>query len=407
MSNRTRKLILLTLVVTSTLSLRAQGSLTPDSSPAPTQKSLQEIWGKIESLQTEVDTLRTAEKSQSQLFLALFQDKLPWAKSDVVLGNDSGTSLAYAPNGTPSISFTNNDGKLSFAQHDGTSWKTEIIDMNTNSGTFSSLAFGPGGKLGIAYHDADDRDLRFASYDGAKWTNSVVASKGTVGLNPTLKYTHDGKAFIAYINETSKNLKTARFEKTGWVIEIVNENAASEHQISLAFSARGSPAISFTNYEDGEISLALAQHNGLSWQTNKTPSPLGHRLNTSLAFSPQGTPTIAFMGRRTSDPTDLHLIGFAENKWTNIQTVDTGRLDSTCSLAFSPNGMPAIAYLNNFTLRYTYYNGANWSTQVVDESNDAGYFTSLAFCPNGQPSISYTTDGNDNLRFAKQTIPSF
>jgi hypothetical protein len=37
--------------------VRAQGTLTPPGSPAPTQKSLQEIWDKLEKLSSDIPTL--------------------------------------------------------------------------------------------------------------------------------------------------------------------------------------------------------------------------------------------------------------------------------------------------------------------------------------------------------------
>lgn len=49
------KLLLASILASICTGLCAQGSLTPSDSPAPTQKSLQEIWDKIETLQTTID----------------------------------------------------------------------------------------------------------------------------------------------------------------------------------------------------------------------------------------------------------------------------------------------------------------------------------------------------------------
>ena len=54
---KTAVLLALALVVCGQSALRAQGALTPPGAPAPTQKSLQELWDKLEVLTQKVEAL--------------------------------------------------------------------------------------------------------------------------------------------------------------------------------------------------------------------------------------------------------------------------------------------------------------------------------------------------------------
>ena len=101
-----------------TLSL-AQGPLTPPGAPAPTQKSLQEIWDKIAAQEAQITSLQAQNSSlQAQLSISPARLALPWNLTTVDSdGNLVGqyTSLAFGPDGQPAISYyddTNTDLKF-------------------------------------------------------------------------------------------------------------------------------------------------------------------------------------------------------------------------------------------------------------------------------------------------------
>lgn len=89
----------------------AQGPLAPPAAPAPTQKSLQEIWNKIGTLETQL-TAVSGINAISAAGLAL-----PW---NLTAGDTAGsvgsiTSLAFGPDGQPAISYfynTSSDLKI-------------------------------------------------------------------------------------------------------------------------------------------------------------------------------------------------------------------------------------------------------------------------------------------------------
>ena len=163
--------------------LFAQGALVPAGPPAPTMKSLQEIWDRIgeleaehasnlASLETEIGELQEKVSSQESrnasnlaLLLSSLGGVLPFQLSTVDSTGSVGarTSLAFSPGGAPAISYydiTNHDLKV--AVYNGASWDLSTVDSTGAVGRDTSLAFSPGGEPAISYYDGTNQDLKFA-----------------------------------------------------------------------------------------------------------------------------------------------------------------------------------------------------------------------------------------------------
>ncbi|MFN0125064.1 MAG: hypothetical protein ACKV19_00060 [Verrucomicrobiales bacterium] len=107
---------LITLVTASLLP--AQGPLTPPGAPAPTQKSLQEIWDKIGALEAQNAALQTQNENLTNLLLSIGEatGAIPWQLTTVDSTGSVGqtASLVFTPGGQPAISYfdvTNGDLK--------------------------------------------------------------------------------------------------------------------------------------------------------------------------------------------------------------------------------------------------------------------------------------------------------
>jgi hypothetical protein len=95
----------------------AQGSLNPTSAPAPSMKSLQEIWDRLGTLEIANAAQRSEIQSlqqQNSVVLSALGVNPPWQTSTVNSNSPIGTlpSLAFAPNGQPAIAFSSSYGGI-------------------------------------------------------------------------------------------------------------------------------------------------------------------------------------------------------------------------------------------------------------------------------------------------------
>ena len=109
----------------------AQGPLTPPGAPAPTQKSLQEIWDKAGILQTQLTTA---------------QAEITTLKSDITSLKEDNQLLTSLLS-TAGLSLPRN---------------IKTVDSAGFVGYYTSLAFGPDGQPAISYYDNTNSDLKFA-----------------------------------------------------------------------------------------------------------------------------------------------------------------------------------------------------------------------------------------------------
>jgi len=177
--------------------LHAQGDLAPAGAPAPTMKSLQEIWERINANQAVIEAKINANQAATEAMLTEHRDAteatiaalqaenaalkdqnatiqqllaslgldLPWQTTTIDSVGKPGrfTSLSFDPLGNPAISYYDFiNGDLKFASFDGQEWHTQIIDHVGNVGGYTSLSFDPSGNPAISYYDFINGDLKFA-----------------------------------------------------------------------------------------------------------------------------------------------------------------------------------------------------------------------------------------------------
>jgi hypothetical protein len=115
-----------------------------------------------------------------------------------------------------------------------------------------------------------------------------------------------------------------------------------------------------------------------------------------LAILPSGHPAIAYYEETDGD---LKYAWYDGSTW-HTQIVDSnGTVGWDASLAILPSGYPAISYYLDYDsagghyedLKYAWYDGSTWHTTTVNDGwDDVGRYNSLAILPSGQPAISYS-----------------
>lgn len=415
-----RTLPLILILVGLAQNVSAQGPLTPPGSPAPTQKSLQEIWDRVQAQDTQIATLQSQNTALLGKIDNLLTSILGWNVTTVDKGGitDVGryTSLAFAPNGLPGITYyALDDAGLRYAFSNGTSWAVRAVDGGggVNVGTHSSLAYRSDGRPYVSYFDWTNSRVRYAWYEDAPSFQTVWDSRYTVdsahnASGTSLAIDADGNLNIAYINAEG-NLSLARPNDSSWSDATIDSPSGSTFPLlypSLALNEIGSPSIAYCDINDGLKYASFRLRPGIpptfAWQaTTIDDAPLSA---TSLAIGPDGHPAIAYHVNESDGR--LRFARFDGTRWIKTTIEREGDVGRHCSLAFGPDGHPAISYADNTlgALKFARFNGTDWSILIIDDSDsvgrDVGQYTSLAFGPDGHPAISYYDETNGDLKFA-------
>ncbi len=209
------------------------------------------------------------------------------------LYNASDISLAVDGMDRPHISYRGYHTEvvhgLSYAWHDGTTWRIEEVD-GWHSGYYNSLALDKAGQPHISYfHAISDytEDLKYARRIGTTWHVETVDSEGDVGKSTSLALDDTDLPHVSYYDDTNNSLKHAWYDGTSWHTETVDSPSGSGvgKYNALALDKAGYPRISYGfNY---------AWYDGAAWHIEKIDSPGGAEYN-SMALDKSDRPHIAY-----------------------------------------------------------------------------------------------------------------
>ena len=230
-------------------------------------------------------------------------------------------SLAYGPDGYPSISYlakTPTTG-LRFARWNGSGWVTQSVDSDPSVDrycTFSSLAFDSQGNPAIAYgarkgtgSDADT--LKLARWTGSSWRIEIV--EGGVlhyGDRPSLAFDGQSTPFIAHGRgaEGPPGIRLVRWDGQGWTGELVNADGVLGR---LVFDRSGTPLVGFVSWVDASAWMARRETGG-RWTAELVEGSLGSAASPMLELDPEGKPSLVYSRQVTgADGITAYSIGFA------------------------------------------------------------------------------------------------
>ncbi len=415
----------LTLIALASSALAA-GPLTPPGPPAPTMKSLQEIWDKIGGLETQVaeargDVSRLQAENQS-LALRLISNPAVFSWSTAIVDTVSAQganpigaypSLAFSKQGQPAIAYyQETDGDLKYAISTGTetapAWTIQTVDTSGDVGKFPSLAFAPDGEPAIAYYDDTNDNLKFAKYNAGtqQWVVSTVESTGGTGYGCSLAYNPAGQPAISYL-DANQRVKLAKQDGTPWSFLMITAGSlyTSDSRTALRFTPDGRAAIAYIN-DGGDGSGEsfypwLAQvlpNNSVSTTIVGGFGATTYDISPSVAIGPNGR--ISISTGLADGPINLR---FTDAGGSSVLLDATAHSGHFSSLAFGLDGQPMIAHeVTNSQLKFTQFAQGAWQTVIVDTAVVVGNFApSIAIGPDGQPGLAYRSVGK--LKIARRS----
>lgn len=325
-----------------------------------------------------------------------------WWESTVV---DTGeymewcNSLTILPSGQPAISYRT--GELKYAWFDGNAWHSTRVD---SGGSFSSLAILPSGQPAISY--VSGYYLKYAWFDGASWDTTILGT-AQFPYFTSLAILPSGQPAISYESAYEARLKYAWFDGQTWQTTVVDNvgvgGSVSLSETSLVVLPTGQPAISYFwgSFPYNFGCLKYAWFDGSTWQKTivDDPSPgAWSGVSSSMTVLPSGQPAISHAHGSTPAIDEVRYSWFDGSEW-HTEIVDSeGNPGWFTSLAILPSGQPAIAYSDGdpyvpgtFKLKYAWFDGTDWHTTTIDDSpgDVGGCGLSLAILPSGQPAVSY------------------
>ena len=272
---------------------------------------------------------------------------------------------------------------------DVTAGTSTTVDYGTNTGDHSSIAVTASGEPRISYYNSDREELKFASFGAPSWSLEVLdqARSGPEGLS--LASDSSGVMHATWVDSVQQHLRYARQSETGWEVTAVADGASSH--TSLKLTSNGYPRVAYYSGVSNALRYAAYLRGDQSGSWQKETIDTGGGYSSSLAMTADDWPWISYKA-------DGHIkCAYQNTNGWHLLTVDnSGGMDVGTSLAFAPNGTPSIAYGRLGVLIYAYshwYRGLLfWDQEIVATNYDFVIQPTLVFNSDGQPCIGFVED---------------
>jgi hypothetical protein len=378
-------------------------------------------------------------------------------------------SLVLDANNLPHIiynTFSNasaNPEFLKYARWDGAAWQIQTVE--TGLVYESALVIDATGSPHISYAFREEFDtyvLKYARWDGAAWQIEILDGQvEDVGVFLTsLTLDAGGSPHIGYVLDDFNSgdlLKYTYWDGIGWQTQTITTIDPDYKiiDISLDADSAGNPHLLYylSDPPDGGHWIEHSYWDGTLWQTETLDggeeTTLFRDRLVAMVLDPADNLHAAYNEPRYKD---LRYVTWAAN-W-QIRTVSETGTIKTPSIAVA-NNIPSIGYYNqssgqvklatweeswtlnpldfvsepvtdlavaagpqyehvsfydadNERLMYSYWNGATWTMEVVDEAGNVGRYNDLVLAGNtdGGPRIAYWDDTSLRVKLAIPVINS-
>jgi hypothetical protein len=327
---------------------------------------------------------------------------------------------AWMPSGAP--------GKLRYAEFDGTSWTTTVVDDDGNTGFSGSLAFDSIGTPHISYVSYSADTLRYAKRVNGTWQKSTLEHigpyTGTDGtpqsqdVSATTLVIHPvtGNPTVSYLHQSNYTYRYGILDSGVFTSEPVEYIASmslktlypSEGRfLTHDLDSQGNPHLAYwtMNTADGTSGLEYATKDSQGNWSQSTINESGMTWYSDLKVGSDDVPRVAYHEQLPYSQSNgfMGVLKFAEQTeagWqSNLVDGGTPRQVSGAdyvgwhpSLALDAGNTPHISYadVGGQAIKYATRSNGAWSTEIIDEGTYMiGLMSSLAIDSNGTMHVAY------------------
>ncbi len=214
---------------------------------------------------------------------------------------------------------------------------------------------------------------------------------------------------ISYTDRSSATLKYASWNQGAWARQIVDDRPGSGWSSSIVLDSADWPMIAYWNLLSHPDSYAveMAYWNGVNWTLEVVDNETHAYLSIGLDLGSNQLPRISYIKWVSLDQMDLW---FAEQNpvgaWS-LEMIDSGGYARHSSLHIDSDDHYHISYEDMAAneLRYAYWNGTNWSIEMVDSEDptglwSTGHWSSIKADRDKNPHIAYEGGKSSPLKYA-------
>lgn len=311
---------------------------------------------------------------------------------------------------------------LYFADFNGTTWNSEVVDNNPEVGSFASLAVDQSGNPHIAYYDATNGTLKYATKFYGTWFISTLDT-------PTMMTTGSGEARTPIDPLVGPDIPVSK----PWLNEEFVSDSSSllaasgatrgvGQYTSIAIDSQNRPHISYYQFdlEDRNYNhLKYAHWNGSTWKIEliQEPGSAGNKAEgkySSIALDKDDHPHIAFLDDDYDDLRHAYIGDGGRWNWENIAdgpyhgnvggwvSIAYDKTNNTCHISFYAKSSGGLWYAKGTKCnKPPATSGRNWTVVTADTAGDVGMYSSLIL--HSGVYISYYDATNGNLKLAHST----
>ncbi|PWH13978.1 MAG: hypothetical protein DDG59_13585 [Anaerolineae bacterium] len=338
-----------------------------------------------------------------------YQITTTWKFRQIDLSDTLGSasvSLDSARN--PNVLYYNNLlGSLEVARR-STQWTADtVIASRLSIDQRVAFRVDSSGRSHLAYYDPLNQDLVYGIKDGLAWNFETIDSLGDVGQNPALALDSSGKPYLSYYDASNGRIKLAFKDSSNqWrteVLKVVGDARGSFSSIAV-HPTSGDIYVSFYDASSQTLQLGYTPPgDSHSWSLTTVDVTPKSGQHNALALDGSRRPRIAYF-----EATNQVLKFAAADRSIppfnfTVDTVDnSGQVGQYCSLGIDGNGFYHISYYDAASrdLKYAFFDGTTWSTQIVDFAGEVGLWSSLVIDPSTNiPHILYFDSTNRQWKY--------